>query len=172
MSKRPFGPQTLGSISIFDRWTMSGNQEKSCINGLVHSLHRASQCADDLFAETIDDKSLTARQLVVLEIVAGHNKPSQTEICEKSGIDRSTVADIVRRLIKKGYLMRRRTRFDARRYAVQLTDEGRRALEHALPHVRDLEERLASALEPKQRQQFLGSLQRILAASAERSKGR
>ncbi|MEQ1714993.1 MAG: MarR family winged helix-turn-helix transcriptional regulator [Hyphomicrobium sp.] len=147
---------------------MGSSEEKSSLNGLVHGLHRASQYADDLFAEVVDDNGLTARQLVVLEIVAADDKPSQTDICARSGIDRSTIADMVRRLIKKGYLLRRRSRFDSRRYAVQLTDEGRKVLERALPHARDVETRLTSALEPKQRQQFLASLQKILASSAAR----
>lgn len=146
-----------------------GSSRPESFHGLTHSLHRASQFADDLFAEAIEDKQLTARQLVVLEIVASEAKLSQTDICAKSGIDRSTMADMVGRLVRKGYLMRRRSRIDTRRYAVQLTEKGRDALERALPHARDVEERVAAALSPKQRQQFVSALQRILEASGART---
>ena len=69
---------------------------------------------------------------------------------------------MVRRLVKKGYLGRRRSRVDARRYAVQLTEEGRKALERALPIARNLETESASRLPEKQRQHFFTALQRIL----------
>jgi len=134
----------------------------SSVEGLAHSLHRASQYMDDLFAAATAGQDLTARQLVVLEIVAREDRPSQTTICARSGIDRSTIADMVRRLVRKGYLARRRSRADARRYAVQLTDEGRKALERALPIARSLETEIASRLPEKQRQHFFTALQRIL----------
>ena len=38
---------------------------------------------------------------------------SQTDIVRITGIDRSTLADIVRRLVQRGYLQRKRTRTDA-----------------------------------------------------------
>ena len=130
--------------------------------GLGHSLHRASQYMDDLFATASSDHDLTARQLIILEIVARSEKPSQTDICQLSGIDRSTIADMVRRLVKKGYLGRRRSRTDARRYAVQLTDEGRKALERALPIARDVEARVIAMLNEKHRPHFLAGLERLL----------
>lgn len=130
--------------------------------GLAHSLHRASQYMDDLFAAAAGDNDLTARQLVVLDIVSRDEKLSQTDICAKSGIDRSTIADMVRRLVRKGYLARRRTRSDARRYAVQLTDEGRRVLERTLPISREIEDKVAATLPEKHRGHFLSGLDRIL----------
>ncbi|MEQ1714992.1 MAG: MarR family winged helix-turn-helix transcriptional regulator [Hyphomicrobium sp.] len=147
---------------------MGISQPTDNVNGLTHSLHRASQFADDLFAEAVDDKTLTARQLVVLEIVGRQAKLSQTEICAQSGIDRSTMADMIGRMVRKGYVMRRRSRADSRRYAVQLTEKGREAMEKALPHARNVEERVAGVLTAKQRQLFFAALQRILDASEAR----
>ncbi|MEZ5899160.1 MAG: MarR family winged helix-turn-helix transcriptional regulator [Hyphomicrobium sp.] len=138
------------------------NTDISSVEGLAHSLHRASQYMDDLFAAASAGQDLTARQLVVLEIVAREDRPSQTNICERSGIDRSTIADMVRRLVKKGYLARRRSRADARRYAVQLTDEGRQVLERALPIAHDVELKIAQRLPEKQRQQFIAALRCLL----------
>jgi len=80
----------------------------------THLLHRAGQLAEDLFARSIGDIGLTARQFVVLSVVETLDDPSQTALCEISGIDRSTLADIVRRLVARGLLSRRRTRQDAR----------------------------------------------------------
>ena len=94
----------------------------------IHLLHRAGQCAEDIFHAEIKEADLTPRQLAVLITVAGNEGGSQTAIVERTGVDRSTLADIVRRLQKKGLLQRRRTKEDARAYAVKLTDAGRRVL--------------------------------------------
>ena len=128
-------------------------------------LHRASQYSEELFAKALETSDLTARQLIVLEVVASEDKPSQTAICEKSGIDRSTLADMVRRLIDKGLLARKRTKEDARRYAVRLTDEGRKVLDRELPRFQEVDKHILNALAPGQRQDFAAGLQRILEAS-------
>ena len=58
----------------------------------VHLLHRAEQCAEELFQAEIGDADLTARQLAVLTTVAENEGLSQTGIVERTGIDRSTLA--------------------------------------------------------------------------------
>jgi hypothetical protein len=45
----------------------------------------------------------------------------QTDIMQAAGTDRSTTAELVYRLVQKDLLARRRTRRDARRYAVRLS---------------------------------------------------
>ena len=134
----------------------------SSLEGLAHKLHRASQCIDDLFAAAHGGQDLTSRQLVVLEIVSRETQPSQTMICARTGIDRSTIADMVRRLMRKGYLARRRSRTDARRYVVQLTPEGHEALERALPVAREVESKIASRVPEEFRDEFLTALRCIL----------
>ena len=96
----------------------------------VHLLHRAGQCAKHFFGTAVGG-DLTPRQLAVLAAVADNEGGTQTDIVETTWIDRSTLADIVRRLQRKGLLHRRRTKEDARAYAVKLTDRGRRLLRSA-----------------------------------------
>ena len=72
------------------------------VTSALHLLHRAGQCADELFASQVKESDLTPRQFVVLTAVAGIEEPSQTTLVQKTGIDRSTVADIVRRLVERG----------------------------------------------------------------------
>jgi DNA-binding MarR family transcriptional regulator len=99
----------------------------------VHLLHRASQAVELVFAMGMGTSGLTARQLAVLMTVERYEGLSQTDLVERTGIDRSTLADVVGRLKRKGLIQRRRTKEDARAYAVKLTDEGRRALQTAAP---------------------------------------
>ena len=128
----------------------------------IHLLHRAGQCAGDIFHAEMKDGDLTPRQLAVLVTVANNEGLSQTGLVERTGIDRSTLADIVRRMQRKGLLQRRRTREDARAYAVKLTDEGRRVLRVAEPLARRVDERILDALPAKQRDQFIDDLLSIV----------
>lgn len=128
----------------------------------IHLLHRAGQCAYEIFQSEVKEGDLTPRQLAVLMTVANHEGLSQTGLVERTGIDRSTLADIVRRMQRKGLLQRRRTREDARAYAVRLTDEGRKVLESAEPLAKRVDERILEALPAKQRDQFVQELMSIV----------
>jgi DNA-binding MarR family transcriptional regulator len=134
-------------------------------NGLdrspIHLLHRAGQCAGDIFAVEVKG-GLTPRQLAVLMAVAANEGLSQTDLVEATGVDRSTLADIVRRLKEKGLLQRRRTKEDARAYAVRLTEEGRRVLRTAEPIAKRVDDRVLGALPAGQRERFLAELLAIV----------
>ncbi len=107
---------------------------------------------------------LTPRQFAVLLTVAQREGLSQTDLVEVTGIDRSTLADIVRRMLKKGLLQRRRTREDARAYAVRLTDEGLRILAAARPKVEAVDARIVATLNAEQRANLVEDLRLIVAS--------
>ena len=128
----------------------------------VHLLHRAGLCAGDIFGDEMSKQGLTPRQYAVLVSVAENEGVSQTTLVERTGIDRSTLADIVRRMIKKGLLDRRRTREDARAYAVRLSQEGRQRLAMATPLAARADDRLLAALSAEDRKRFLEMLNSIV----------
>lgn len=105
---------------------------------------------------------LTPRQFAVLLTVSMNEGLSQTDLVELTGIDRSTLADIVRRMLKKGLLQRRRTREDARAYAVKLTDEGMRILAAARPKVEAVDARILLALSTEQQTNLVSDLKAIV----------
>jgi DNA-binding MarR family transcriptional regulator len=128
----------------------------------LHLLHRAGQCAAEVFQAELGGGDLTPRQFAVLVTVSQNEGLSQTHLVDRTGIDRSTLADIVRRMLKKGMLQRRRTKEDARAYAVKLTDEGWRVLKSAEPLSRKVDDRILSALSAGQRDKFLQDLNSIV----------
>jgi len=140
---------------------MSKAIEKTDNVNLVHLLHRASQFSEELFAKGARDCTLTPRQVIVMSVVAAEKSPSQTVICARSGIDRSTLADIVKRLVGKKLLTRRRTKEDTRKYAVKLTLEGVRELERATPVLKQVEQNLMGLLTPEERSCLAATLQKI-----------
>jgi len=120
------------------------------------------QCAGDIFFAELKDGDLTPRQLAVLVIVAENAGLSQTGIVERTGIDRTTLADVVRRLHKKGLLQRHRTKADARAYEVEITATGRRALAKAEPLAKRVDERVLAALPAGKREKFIAGLISII----------
>lgn len=90
---------------------------------LLHAIHRAEQAATALFSENGAAK-ITIRQAVLLAAAKAHPGASQTKLCAVTGIDRSTLADMVNRLVKRGWLKRVRSKDDARAYLVTLTPAG------------------------------------------------
>ena len=107
---------------------------------------------------------LTPRQYAVLVAVSQNEGLSQTQLVDKTGVDRSTLADIVRRMLKKGLLQRRRTKDDARAYAVKLTEEGWRILKAADPLAKRVDDKILAALPGQQRERFLQDLALIVEA--------
>ncbi len=101
---------------------------------------------------------LTARQYVVLATIAGQDGLSQQAVIDATGIDRSTVSQVVQTLVRKGMVKRRRTREDGRVYSVTLTPLGRDALKASEPIVRRIDEEIIAALPPSHAAGFLASL--------------
>jgi DNA-binding MarR family transcriptional regulator len=130
----------------------------------LHLLHRAGQCAEVLFTNETGKTDLTPRQYAILATVSQNPDVSQTGLVEQTGVDRSTLADIVRRLVKKGLLQRKRTRRDARMYAVRLTQKGQNALNAVKPAAARVDQRLLSALGAEERGVFIGALGEIVRA--------
>ena len=133
---------------------------------LIHALHRASQVAEDRFARELGDISITPRQLAVLAVIDAHDGLSQTDIVDATGIDRSTMADIVLRLIKRGLVSRKRTKHDARAYAVKLTADGSRVLAAAMPVLARVEAGLLKALPVKKQAELVELLDELTGKGA------
>ncbi len=89
---------------------------------LVSTIHRAYQIAASEVSEKVEGISHT--QAMVLLAIAENPGTSQTKLVEATGVDRSTLADVVRRLLVRRLVARKRTKEDARAYAVTLTDAG------------------------------------------------
>lgn len=129
-----------------------------------HLIHKVGQRADQLFARYHSD--LTPRQFVILAALESKGGISQTEITRLTGIDRSTMTELLVRLQKRKYLRRRRVKDDARAYAVSLTPAGQDVLAAARSAALATDEALLSCLTAAQRSQLSQILQSILDAES------
>jgi DNA-binding MarR family transcriptional regulator len=148
-----------------------GKVARDGLNGSVtHLLHRALQLALDYHADAAGSASLTQRQFTVLSAAAAADGLTQNDLVRATGIDRSTLADLVARMLNKGLLLRERSANDARANTVRLSDAGREALGEGAGAAADADERLLALLSPKKRETFLKTLAGLAAAADEPEK--
>jgi len=123
-----------------------------------HLLRRCVQYANDLFSHEPGASDLTKQQFTVLAAVEQNEGMSQTELVAVTGIDRSTLAEMIRRMIDKGLLDRERTETDQRANAVRIAMAGRKALRSARSASERVEKTLVASLSAADRAKFLKML--------------
>jgi MarR family transcriptional regulator, temperature-dependent positive regulator of motility len=111
---------------------------------------------------------LTPRLFEILKAVAAADGLSQNAIMAATGIDRSSVASLVARLVEMGFLTRRRRSSDNRTYAVLLTNDGRTALRRNVAVAPRVDAELLSPFSRKEADQLL-TLLRTFTSSTQRS---
>jgi DNA-binding MarR family transcriptional regulator len=148
---------------------VKGKKSDAATAGLArspsHQLHRVLQLALDIYAEETGPDAPTQRQFAVLEACAVRDGLTQTDLVKATGIDRSTLADLVARMTSKGLLLRQRSALDARANAVSLSPEGRAALEAARPRVEAADKRILALLPKARRELFLEVLTELATAA-------
>lgn len=142
----------------------SGNKSKrggSLGGSPSHLMHRVLQLALDIYSEETGPDGLTQRQFAVLEAVSQKSGLTQTDLVRATGIDRSTLADLVLRMTTKGLLAREKSAIDARAKAVSLSAAGQAALDGARPKVEAADKRILALLPKGKRDGFLALLSEL-----------
>jgi DNA-binding MarR family transcriptional regulator len=129
-----------------------------------HLIKRCQQFFGDLYAHEAGACELTKQQFTVLAALDSNDGVSQTALVEMTGIDRSTLAEMVRRMLERGLLSRERTENDARANAVAITAAGRKAVRLARSAADRAEKALLDPLPPGERAKFVKALAAIATA--------
>ena len=132
-----------------------------------HLLHRAQQAAVNLSTDALAAQGLTLRQFAVLAALAAEEGQSQSSLVDRTGIDRSTLAEMVRRMEAAGYIERTTSPEDARAKAVSLLAKGRAVYEAALPGGEAADKELLAMIRANRRSGFILSLAAIGAPEEE-----
>lgn len=140
-------------------------------NSPGHLLRRCQQLAVDLYTMEVGADGLTPRQFALLLAIYQKAGISQVDLVRQTGIDRSTVAEMVARLIKRGLLVRQRTEADRRTNALAVTPEGEQQLRAAMPGVMRAQDRLIQPIPPAKRNEFITLLQQLVDTLEPRSNG-
>jgi DNA-binding MarR family transcriptional regulator len=129
-----------------------------------HLIRRCAQYFGDLYAHEAGSRELTKQQFMLLAALEHNEGISQTALVEITGIDRSTLAEMVRRMLEKGLLSRERTEEDQRANSVAISPSGRKALRVARTASDRAEKMFMDPLPPVERQRFVKLLSQIAQA--------
>jgi len=132
-----------------------------------HLIRRCAQYFGDLYAHEAGTSDLTKQQYTLLSALEHNDGVSQTALVDITGIDRSTLAEMVRRMLDKGLLSRERTEEDQRANAVAISQSGRKALRTARAASERAEKALLEALPLAERPRFVRLLAQIAGAGEE-----
>lgn len=116
-------------------------------------IRRAQQAHVATWQRIVSD-DVTSVQFGVLMTLAEHPESSQREICDALDLDRSTIADIVQRLQRRGLIARRRDDVDRRRNTLRLTEFGESEYAALLPRVQSLDAALTRGLSATESEQL------------------
>lgn len=123
-----------------------------------HLIRLCQQRAVDLFVEEVGIDGPNPRQFSVLINVFQNPGLSQTALVEASGIDRSTLTEVLKRMIDRGMISKRRAAEDQRTNALFLTDSGLAILEAAFEDAGRTQDRILEPLPPEDRERAIGIL--------------
>lgn len=129
-----------------------------------HLLHRVLQIALDIYNAEAGEDALSQRQYAVLKALEGTDGLSQTDLVKVTGIDRSTLADLVSRMLAKALVVRERSATDARANLVRVAEGGKTALADMEPRVLAADEKILSLLSPPKRDSFVKLLRKLTQA--------
>jgi len=125
-----------------------------------HLLHRAEQLAADRFAQLVGGV-ITLRQFAVLAAIAQKPGLRQSDLVRATGVDRSTLADMLSRMQKRAWVTRAAHSLDQRAQSVQLAPAGAAILASATKHARAADAAILDALPRAKGKAFLNLLGKL-----------
>lgn len=129
---------------------------------LIRRLHQVHYA---LFFEECDAFGITPVQYGLLTVLSTNPDSDQVTLGHALGIDRTNVADVLRRLARRGLIERDRSTSDRRAVVARLTEEGETLVERMHPAMARAQHRLLKVLDDAEREAFLATLMRLLEAN-------
>jgi DNA-binding MarR family transcriptional regulator len=133
-------------------------------------LRRCHQISVSIFRESCAELDLTPAQFGVLYAVEQNPGVEQIGVATMLGLDRSTTANVVDRLISRDFARREGHATDKRRCSLTLTRKGRDVLARARAMAADAQTRLLEPLPPAERTQLLALLHRLMEGHGDASR--
>lgn len=127
-----------------------------------HLIRVTQQVHFSLWGDGIGEARLTSPQYAVLHVLAHEQPIDQRTLGDRASLDRSTVTDIVGRLVERGLVERTLDPQDARRRLVQLTRHGATVQRAAAVKAAEINEALLDALDESDRSNLLRILNKLL----------
>ncbi|MEU8536967.1 MarR family winged helix-turn-helix transcriptional regulator [Streptomyces parvulus] len=128
-------------------------------------LARRLQQAHHLLWNTMVSEETTSPQFAVLNALVAEPGLDQRTVGERVGLDRSTIAEVINRLDRRGLLGKVRDPRDGRRFLLRLTDEGLRAHRRLSMRAARMNQVFLAPLSADERTVFFDLLRRVADAA-------
>lgn len=106
---------------------------------------------------------ITSPQSQIIAVLGAQPNIDQVTASRLADLDRSTGAELIDRLTRKGLVVRHRDVEDRRRYILSLTSKGEELLAQLRPRIWDLHARILSMIPEEHRESFLAALESLVA---------
>jgi DNA-binding MarR family transcriptional regulator len=128
---------------------------------LVRRLHQINYA---LFFEECTTFNITPVQYALLTTLSLNPGMDQVSLGKEVGIDRTNVADVLRRLERRGLLERKKDTRDRRAVLARLTVEGERVTREMFAAMQRAQIRLLEPLSTEERTAFMATLLKLVDA--------
>lgn len=159
VAKKPARPGKVKSRTYDELWNRPGY--------LVRRLH---QIHVGLFVEECGGEEVTPVQSAILTVLQSGEEMDQLTLSTSVGIDRTSGADVIRRLERRGFLTRQSSKFDRRAKLVKITDEGRTFIRRVRPRMARAQERFVAPLTDDEREEFYRLINKLVDANNDASR--
>jgi DNA-binding MarR family transcriptional regulator len=105
---------------------------------------------------------ITSPQSQIIAVLGAQPNIDQVTATRLADLDRSTGAELIDRLTRKGLVVRHRDAEDRRRYILSLTPKGEELLTQLRPRTWDLHARILSMIPDEHRESFLIALESLV----------
>lgn len=133
-------------------------------------IRRLNQIHYAMFSEEFKSQGLTPVQYGLMTAVHVMPGLDQTSLGQEVGLDRTTTADVIRRLEERGFLERSPNPQDKRTRHVHLTPAGREQVVSMHGAMKRAQERLLEPLRPVERDMLMDMLRRLVDANNQYSR--
>lgn len=135
-----------------------------------HLIRRLHQIHVALFLEECGKHDLTPVQFGVLTVLADNVVRDQITIATMIGVDRNTAADVIRRLSKRGLIIRPDNPTDKRTKLAKITPLGQQLVEIVRPGMVKAQTRLSDPLSEEEYKQFMSLTRKLITANDHKSR--
>lgn len=129
-----------------------------------HLIRRAQQIAVAVFAEHLAAFDVTPVQFAILNALMDAPGTDQVSLAARVAFDAATFGSVIGRLETKAWVRREASPHDRRRKLLWLTPQGEKAVLTMAPQVAQVQALILQPLQPKEQQQLLSLLAKLVSA--------
>ncbi|WP_223262938.1 MarR family winged helix-turn-helix transcriptional regulator [Sphingobium sp. SCG-1] len=137
----------------------------SLLDAPGHLLRRNHQRSYEIFSRHVGD-DVTRQQIALLIALASQPGASQRDLVEATATDKSTLKEMIGRLVKRGWISRERDPDDSRAWTMQITPDGEALLAGRMAAVAAAQSEILAPLNKADQATFLRMLRKLIGHEA------